>query len=94
MTKQKISKTVVHKLIGHANDQVANEVLEYLEYELEGEEPDPCNICRESKARKEAIPKDSDKDISIGHNQLIWLDMSTLRKPKNCEDVDKITISN
>ena len=73
---------------------MAKEALEYLEYEVQGYEPDSCNSCREAKARKEAIPKESDKDISIGPNQLIWLDMFTLRKPKNCENVDNITIPN
>ena len=59
---------------------MAKESLEYLGYEIKGGEIEPCNSYREVKAKKEAIPKDIDQDTSIVPNQLIWLDMSTLKK--------------
>ena len=59
-----------------------------------GGETNPCNSCREAKAKKEAIPKNRDQAINILPKQFIWLDMSTLRKSKTCGSVKKITNPN
>lgn len=82
-------------MMGYANDQMTAETMAYLGYEIKGGSTNPCNSCREAKAKKEPIPKENYQDISIIPNQLIWLDLSTLKNPNNCVvNVRKITNSN
>lgn len=57
----KHSRTTTHGMFGHICSNVASEVCEYLGYKISRGSMKLCPQCRESKAKKEPIPKISEK---------------------------------
>ena len=51
----------------------------------------PCNHCREAKAQKEPIAKVSDRKPSTKANELIFMDSATIKKPRKCTTIKKLT---
>ena len=80
-TRKKISRTTAHGMFGHIGIDATSEACEYLGYELSRGTMKPCNSCREAKAKKEPIPKVSERLPNKVPNQLVFLDISTVKKP-------------
>ena len=82
---KKVSRTTAHGLFGHTNNDSVSESSAYLGYVIIRGSMNPCNACREAKAKKEPIPKISSRTPSIMPNQLMFLDLATVKKPRNAQ---------
>ena len=60
-------------------------------YEILRGAMNPCNSCRESKAKKEPIPNISERKPSSMPNQLMFLDLATVKKPRKWTTMKKIS---
>ena len=86
---RKVSRRSAHGTFSHINNDSVDESSIYLGYEILRGAMNPCNSCRESKAKKEHIPKISERKPSLMPNQLMFLDLATVKKPRkmhNCEE--------
>ena len=54
----------------------------------------PCEACAESKAKRKAIAKTSEHQRSNEVNGWIYLDISTIKKPKNDNSIKRINQAN
>lgn len=76
---------------GHINNDFVTESYIHLGYEIIRGSMDPCQSCREAKAKKEPIAKQSGRKPSLIPNQLIFLDLATVKKPRKCTTVRKLS---
>ena len=86
-----ISATEAHELFGHGNKDSDRAIAERLGYKIVGEPLGPCGACREAKAKKEPIPKISKREPSSYPNELMFIDLSTIKKPQSFQEIKKLT---
>ena len=80
-----------HGMYGHINNDSVLESCGYLGYEITKRADKTCHSCREAKAKKEPISKISDRQPSVMPNQLMFLDLSTVKKPRKCTTIKTLS---
>ena len=78
-------------MYGHINNDSVTESSIYLGYEITRGAMNPCHSCREAKAKKEPTAKQSGRIPSLIPNQLMFLDLATVKKPRKCTTIRKIS---
>ena len=94
---KKISRNLAHDLTGHINTEESEKTVKYLGYDLNRGGMNPCEACAEAKAKMKNLPTRlhtvdkivRPRVIPAKPNDLISLDISTIRSPKGVE----ITVS-
>ena len=81
-------------MFGHIDKDKVREMCKYLGYTIQRGTRTPCLPCREAKAKKEPIPKISDRKLSTMPSELMFLDIATIKKPKQCTTVKTLTKPN
>ena len=78
--KMKININKAHELFGHSNEDCTLATAKALEYEIVRGSMKPCESC--SIVQKN-VPQVSDHAIAKVSNELVFLDIATVKKPKN-----------
>ena len=78
----------------HIDKDKVREMCKYLGYTIQRRTRKPCLPCREAKAKKKPIPRISDRKLSTIPNELMFLDIATIKKPKQCTTVKTLTKPN
>ena len=86
----KISAQKAHELFGHGNKDGDRQIAKHLGYEIVGEPLKPCGSCREDKAKREPLAKVSKREPSSYPNELVFSDLSTIKKSQSYYEVKKI----
>ena len=89
-TVRRVNITAAHGLMCHAGEDDTRKSLNYLGYLITRGTLKPCSSCREAKAKKTFLPKVSNRIISTKPNERLWLDISTIKRPKNQPHLPKI----
>ena len=87
---KKIIKKLAHELMWHINGEESKKTVEYLGYDLSRGGMKLCEACAEAKARMKNLPTRVQmvdrvvrpRVIPTRPNDLISLDISTIRPPK------------
>ena len=81
-------------MFGHIGIDATSEACKYLGYDIQKGTIKPCVSCNESKAKKKPIPSISKREPSTIPNQLVFLDISTVKQPANVTTLKGLTKPN
>ena len=95
----KINNTIahystVHDWLGHMGQELTLCTAKLLGITVKGNPNTVCEDCMTAKAKKKGVSKDSDHVPSSEPNGRIFLDLSKIKKPKDCPEVKKVYKSN
>ena len=80
---KKISINTAHEIFGHADEETTRKIAKELGYELTRGTMKPCVSCAIAKAKQKNVPKLSKHEPSKQVNGRVYLDISTVKKPKD-----------
>jgi hypothetical protein len=72
-----------HQLIGHVGKQMTVKIAKLIGYKLKHQNVPPCESCTVAKAKRKEIVKKSDHVKSEAINERIFLDISSVKVPKD-----------
>ena len=80
----------VHDWLGHMGKELTVATAKQLGIEVTGSDKAACEDCLTAKAKKKGVSKNSEHVPSDEVNGRIFLDLSSIKMPKDCPEVKKI----
>ena len=79
----KISVALAHNIFGHMGEDQPRETAKNLGYEITIGSLHPCEACETGKARQKKNTKSSENVTATERNKRVFLDILTIKKPRN-----------
>jgi hypothetical protein len=87
---KKVNIANMHGMMGHMGEDSTRAVAKHLGIQLSQGTLKPCSDCAMAKAKKKALPKDSGHAICKQVNGRIYLDLSSIKRPKHLSKLIKV----
>ena len=78
-------------MFGHIGNDATSEACKYLGYKISWGSMKPHTSCKEARAKKEPSPKISERKTSAIPNEIVFLDISTIKKPSSVTTIQAST---
>ena len=87
---RKVNISTGHGMLSHMGEAATRQTLNYLGYPITRGLLKPCESCRVGKAHQASLPKNAPSRPATVPNERIWLDISTIKKPKNNKKIKMV----
>ena len=78
-----------HKKLGHADKDATRRAAKELGIKITRGLMKPCAACAAAKAKQKSVPKYNDHVPATGTERRVFLDIATVKQPKNGPKVSK-----
>ena len=86
----KVNIKQVHAMFGHMDEECTRKIAKHLGIKITIGMLKVCEDCAEAKAKRKKVAKVSDHEISKEPNGRIFLEISSIKKPKNAIDIKRV----
>jgi hypothetical protein len=87
--KKTMSANEAHEKLGHADEDATRRAAKELGITITRGLMKPCAACAAAKAKQKSVPKQSDHEPATGDERRVFLDIATVKQPKNGPKVHK-----